>query len=212
MSKLYKKIHGDDDPVMAINYKKLKGKKQQYLRSLFFQGVISKDTYEELMDIIHQGSMSELEQINLPHIKYDKDIVEKVKAIIEPKEVPKRKVWNAGMRIRIDNSLDHLDRSEKYERSTWITKTQRLYDRLIKYQACTVKEKEDFEANVHLITTPIEAERIFLNLYLGHHDKYDTAMSSTYCAKCPHCAELKNLMTKAFQADVDDLEKREKEE
>lgn len=209
MPGLYRAIHGENDPEMAIVYRKTKGRKQQYLRSLFLQGIISKDTYEELMDIIHMASLDELEIIDLPKMKHDKDIVEHVRSQVTVKDVPRRKVWHAGIRVKLPESLDHLSGNEKQERNSWITKTKRLYDRLIRIQACTAKEKEDFEANIHSIQSPIDAERIYLNLYLKHHDKYQTVMNNTYCSRCQHCAELKNLMTEAFNADVEDLERRE---
>jgi hypothetical protein len=212
MSALYRIIHGDNDPEMALLYRKTKGRKQQYLRSLYLQGVVSKDTYEELMDIIHMASLDELALVDLPKMKHDKDIIQQLRAIIMEKQVPRRKVWSAGLRVKLPDSLDHLSGNEKQERNSWITKTKRLYDRLIRIQACTAKDKEDFEANIHSIQSPIDAERIYLNLYLRHHDKYQTVMNSTYCSKCQHCTELKNLMQEAFDADVEEFEQREREE
>lgn len=210
MPNLYQAIHKDNDPEMAKLFYKMKSRKQQNLRSWFLQGKISQDTYEEIMDIIHMASMTELESLDLIKWKNDSDIVEKLRAHITTKEVPTRKKWNSGIRVKLPDSLNHLSGIEKQERNGWLTRTKRLYDRLIRIRACTAQEKEEFEANMHHIQTPIEAERVYLNLYLKHHDKYETVQHNAFCSKCPHCLELKALMEQAFKSDVDDLVERER--
>ena len=197
MSNLYYLIHQDNNKDRVNNFYKIRRIKYSYMRTLLNKNIISEKTYEELMDILHEASLDELKKINLQTLKNNSDVVNIVRNLVEPKPNVKKRNSKNRNKKKLDN-LYYLTPLEKQELKNWIRRTRKLYRKLIIKNICTVEELEAYNKIVGRIESPIEAERLYLELCLTYDDKYERVKKDQYCSQCPHCEELKNKISEAL--------------